>query len=58
MSRIRSCGCGSPFARLGLLAGLGLALLGMAGCDKCGNRVNINVPSLQHACGDNAQPSR
>ena len=37
---------------------LGVVLLGLAGCDKCGNRVNINVPTLQHACGDNAQPAR
>ena len=37
---------------------LALLLVGLAGCDKCGNRVNFNVPSLQHACGDNAQPPR
>ena len=37
---------------------LGLLLVVLAGCDKCGNRVNFNVPSLQHACGDNASPAR
>ena len=46
-----------PLRHVRLVAGLILALAA-AGCDKCGNRVNINVPSIQHACGDNAQPAR
>ena len=41
-----------------VLAVLVLAPLGLAGCDKCGNRIRINAPALQHACGDNAEPAR
>lgn len=29
--------------------------LGVAGCDKCGNRVQFVAPSVQHVCGDGAQ---
>ena len=38
--------------------GLVVALLGLAvaGCDKCGNPVHINTPSIPHACTtDDAQ---
>ncbi len=34
---------------------LGIAL---AGCDKCGNRVKFNAPSLPDSCGENANPAR
>ena len=39
---------------------LGLLLLAtlLAGCDKCGNRVKFNAPSIPNACGDNADPAR
>ncbi len=30
----------------------------LAGCDKCGNRVKFNAPSLPSSCGDNADPAR
>ena len=35
-----------------LSRGLVVALLGLvaAGCDKCGNAVHINTPSIPHAC--------
>ena len=33
----------------------GCLALAVAGCDKCGNRVQFVAPSVQHACGDNAQ---
>lgn len=45
---------GTP-ARVAILLALALAL---AGCDKCGNRVNPSVPSLQQSCGDNVQAPR
>ena len=41
--------------KIGLL--LVLALL-VAGCDKCGNRVKFNAPSLPESCGDNADPGK
>ena len=39
-----------------LLAGFAAGAL--AGCDKCGNRVKFNAPSLPDACGANADPNR
>ncbi len=48
-----------------LLHSLGLRLsvllflaLGIAGCDKCGNRVTLNAPSLPNTCGADAGPAR
>lgn len=35
-----------------------LAGVCLAGCDKCGNRVKLNAPSLPAACGDNADPAK
>ena len=32
--------------------------LALAGCDKCGNRVKFNAPSLPDSCGENANPAR
>ncbi len=29
----------------------------LAGCDKCGNRVKFDTPSIPKACGDNARLS-
>lgn len=43
---------------LSRLAGLLLATLLVAGCDKCGDRVKFNAPSLPNACGANADPAR
>ena len=37
---------------------LALLSLAVAGCDKCGNRVKLNSPEVQHVCGDNAEPLR
>ena len=39
------------------LAGLLLAATVLAGCDKCGNGVKFNAPSLPKTCGDNTAPS-
>ena len=39
------------------LAIVALAALFVAGCDKCGNRVKFNAPSLPNACGTNADRS-
>ncbi len=39
-------------ASLLLLAGV------LAGCDKCGNRVKLNAPTLPDSCGANAEPLR
>ena len=36
--------------RLLACAALGLLSLGFAGCDKCGNRIRLNTPAIQHAC--------
>lgn len=36
----------------------GLAVGALAGCDKCGNRVKFNAPSLPESCGANADPAR
>ena len=33
-------------------------LLGIAGCDKCGNRAILNAPSLPNSCGAEAGPAR
>ncbi len=30
----------------------------VAGCDKCGDRVKFNAPSLPTTCGANADPDR
>ena len=30
----------------------------LAGCDKCGNRVKFNAPSIPNACGENSDPAR
>lgn len=35
-----------------------LAAVVLAGCDKCGNAVKFNAPSLPKTCGDNTDPSR
>ena len=35
--------------------GLVAVSLVVAGCDKCGHRIEINTPSIQKACGDNAE---
>lgn len=40
------------------LAGVVLLVTLVAGCDKCGNRVKFNAPSLANACGANADPAR
>ena len=40
------------------LAVAGLAAVTLAGCDKCGNRVKFNAPSLPSSCGENANPAR
>lgn len=40
------------------VAVLALATVALAGCDKCGNRIKLNAPSLPSACGDNADPAR
>ena len=40
------------------LVGLLLAATMLAGCDKCGNRVKFNAPSLPQTCGDNTDPAR
>lgn len=40
------------------MAGAVLVAMLVAGCDKCGNRVKFNAPSVPKACGDNADPSR
>ena len=42
-------------SRIALAILLGLLL---AGCDKCGNRVKFNAPSLPDSCGENANPAR
>ena len=36
----------------------GVAAGALAGCDKCGNRVKFNAPSLPASCGENANPAR
>ena len=38
------------------IAALAFVALAVAGCDKCGNRIQFVAPSVQHACGDNAGP--
>ena len=40
------------------LIGLLLAATLLAGCDKCGNTVKFNAPSLPKTCGDNTDPAR
>ncbi len=35
-----------------------LLSLGIAGCDKCGNRVSLNAPSLPNSCGAQVEPAR
>ncbi len=35
--------------------GLASVCVVAAGCDKCGHRIDINTPSIQKACGDNAE---
>lgn len=42
-----------PRMTVAILVGLVLA-----GCDKCGNRVKFNAPSLPDSCGENANPAR
>lgn len=32
--------------------------LTLAGCDKCGNRLHFNTPSLGETCGANADPAK
>lgn len=44
-------------AQAGRAAMFAFLVLSVAGCDKCGNRVKFNAPSLPKACGDNADPS-
>lgn len=39
------------------IIGLLLVATILAGCDKCGNRLKLNAPSIPKACGDNADPS-
>jgi hypothetical protein len=36
------------------LACLILVATSVAGCDKCGNRVKFNTPSMPNTCGANA----
>jgi hypothetical protein len=40
----------APSARRLALAGLALASLALAGCDKCGDPVKFNMPSLPKSC--------
>ena len=40
------------------IAVIAFAALALAGCDKCGNRIKFNTPTLPSACGDNADPAR
>jgi len=42
---------------LGLTA-IVVAAFVLAGCDKCGDRIKLNAPSLPKACGDNADPMK
>ena len=45
-----------PLARmLRRIAAAALVALAVAGCDKCGNRIQFVAPTVQHACGDNSQ---
>lgn len=30
----------------------------LAGCDKCGNRVKFEAPTLPGVCGENADPAK
>jgi len=45
----------SVAVRIVALGGFAIVL---AGCDKCGDRVKFNAPSLPNACGENANPAR
>ena len=38
-------------------AGLLLVAVVLTGCDKCGNRLTLNAPSIPKACGANADPA-
>ena len=48
----------SKASRLRLFTGLTLVALAVGGCDKCGHRVHLNAPSIQHACGDDTPSPR
>lgn len=46
-------------ARKSLRIGALLAFaLTVAACDKCGNRLHFNTPSLGQTCGANADPAK
>ena len=54
LSLRRRIGGRSTLLRVACLVVLGGAL---AGCDKCGNRIKFNAPTLPGVCGDNADPA-
>jgi hypothetical protein len=45
-------------ARRLAFAGLALASLALAGCDKCGDPVKFNMPSLPKTCYGISEPQR
>lgn len=40
------------------IAALLVVTILVAGCDKCGNRVKLNYPTLPTSCGANADPAK
>jgi hypothetical protein len=47
-----------PLRMTGRVAVVGLLALVLAGCDKCGNRIKLNTPALQHACSYEPSPAQ